>query len=43
VDANHVVIVKKIEEEINCPMKGVLKDNQKKRSNVFNSVISLFF
>jgi ribosomal protein L31E len=37
--ANHVVIARKIEEEIYSPMRGIEKTSNKKRLNVFNSAI----
>jgi hypothetical protein len=44
VDANHALIVKKIVEEINGPMKGTFeKQPTKKRPNMSRNVISKFF
>jgi hypothetical protein len=44
VDANHVVLVKRIEEKVKSPLKNVLeKQLAKKKPNMSNSKISKFF
>jgi hypothetical protein len=44
IDVNHVVIIKKIEEEVNGPIIGTLKKQlANKRPNVLGNVIFKFF
>ncbi len=44
VNTNHYFIVKKIEEDLNSPLKGnVGKKSRKKRPNVFRTTITNVF
>jgi hypothetical protein len=46
VDVNHVVIIKKVEEKVNGPIKGTLKKkptNKRQCNNVLGNAISKFF
>ncbi len=44
VDANHAILTKRFEEEMNSPLRNILeRQPTKKRPNVFNSKILEFF
>jgi hypothetical protein len=43
VDANHVMLAKRFEEEVNSPLRDVLKKHAKNRPNVSNFEISKTF
>jgi hypothetical protein len=44
VDVNHIVIIKKFEEEVNGPIKGNFKNQlANKRPNVLGNVLFKFF